>query len=245
VSPGCTLTWLGHSTVLVELGGVRLITDPLLRQRVFLLRRKAPPVRPVAKVDAVLVSHVHWDHLDLPSLARLEPRALVIAPRGAGRILRRRGHEVMEVVAGDHISVGDVEVLATHAEHDLGRSWRRVDAPALGFVMSGPRRIYFAGDTDLFDQMAELADGLDVALMPVGGWGPSVPAGHLDPRRAAAALRLLQPRKAVPIHWGTYGPIGLRLRPGANPAEEFRRHAAEVAPRVDVQILSPGETCAC
>lgn len=160
-------------------------------------------------------------------------------------MLSRRGFEVTEVVADDVVCIGDVEVRATHAEHEMGRSWRRVDAPALGYVMSGSRRVYFAGDTDLFDEMVELADGLDVALLPVGGWGPSVPAGHLDPRRAAAALRLLQPRQAVPIHWGTYAPIGLHLLRTANPAEEFRRHAAEVAPEVHVQILSPGETCAC
>ena len=245
MSPGCALTWLGHSTLLVDLSGVRLITDPLLRRRVFLLHRRVPRVGPVARVDAILVSHVHWDHLDLRSLERLGAGTPVIAPRGAGMMLSRRGFEVTEVVADDVVRIGEVEVRATHAEHEMGRSWRRVDAPALGYVMSGSRRVYFAGDTDLFDEMVELADGLDVALLPVGGWGPSVPAGHLDPWRAAAALRLLQPRRAVPIHWGTYAPLGLHLLRTANPAEEFRRYAAEVAPEVDVQILSPGETCAC
>ena len=108
--------------------------------------------------------------------------------------------------------------------------------------MTGSRRIYFAGDTDLFAGMGELAPGLDLALLPVAGWGPSLGPGHLDPERAAEAARLLQPRLAVPIHWGTLRPLNERADPAARPAEEFRRRAAELAPDVAVRILEPGET---
>jgi L-ascorbate metabolism protein UlaG (beta-lactamase superfamily) len=87
--------------------------------------------------------------------------------------------------------------------------------------------------------------GLDVALVPVAGWGPRIPPGHLDPERAAAALALLRPRVAVPIHWGTLAPMWWRPRTAqalrAAP-ETFRRHAARAAPSVDVQILAPGQT---
>ena len=76
--------------------------------------------------------------------------------------------------------------------------------PALGYVVSGSQQVYFAGDTDLFAGMSALAGALDVALLPVAGWGPKVDAGHLDPLRAAKSLPLLKPRIAVPIHWGTY-----------------------------------------
>ena len=114
----------------------------------------------------------------------------------------------------------------------------RRSGPSLGFIVSGSRRIYFAGDTDLFDGMSALAGSLDVALLPVAGWGSKVGPGHLDPLRAAQALRLLQPRLAIPIHWGTFSPLNRST--SADPPEAFRRHAAELAPEVEVRILEPG-----
>jgi L-ascorbate metabolism protein UlaG (beta-lactamase superfamily) len=118
-------------------------------------------------------------------------------------------------------------------------------ADAIGFVVAGEHRVYFAGDTDLFDEMAELAGTLDAALLPVWGWGPSLGAGHMDPEAAARAAAILRPRVAVPIHWGTFFPAGLtRLRGGAlvEPPREFARHAGELAPEVDVRVLAPGQT---
>jgi L-ascorbate metabolism protein UlaG (beta-lactamase superfamily) len=82
---------------------------------------------------------------------------------------------------------------------------------------------------------------LDVALLPVWGWGPSLGRGHLNPRTAAETLRLLRPRVAVPIHWGTYFPIGRGGRRLADPPHEFARHAAELAPDVEVRVLKPGD----
>jgi L-ascorbate metabolism protein UlaG (beta-lactamase superfamily) len=237
------LTWLGHSTVLVELDGVRLLTDPVLRPRILHLRRRVPAAPRDLLVDAALVSHVHWDHLDLRSLARLGKSIQVVVPRGVGPMLRRRGFErVDEVEAGDVVEAGAVAVQATHAEHEAYR-WRRASAvPALGYLLRASRTVYFAGDTDLFDAMDGLTDGLDVALLPVSGWGPTLPAGHLDPRRAAEALCLLRPRVAVPIHWGTYSPLG--SRPVGGPAEEFRTAAAELAPGVEIRVLRVGERLA-
>jgi L-ascorbate metabolism protein UlaG (beta-lactamase superfamily) len=100
--------------------------------------------------------------------------------------------------------------------------------------------VYFAGDTDVHESMKDLGP-LDVALLPVWGWGPKLGEGHLNPRTAAEALVLLRPRIAVPIHWGTFFPVGLRGTRLADPPHEFARHAAEVAPDVDVRILAPGE----
>ena len=139
--------------------------------------------------------------------------------------------------------MGGVRVDVVEAVHD-GRRWPvGKTIPALGFVLRGSRSIYFAGDTDLFDGMAALAP-LDVALVPVAGWGPKVGPGHMDPRGAAEALALLRPRIAVPIHWGTYYPVqATRRTPPAflsAPAEEFQRAAAELAPDVEVRVLPVG-----
>jgi L-ascorbate metabolism protein UlaG (beta-lactamase superfamily) len=240
------VTWLGHSTVVLDLDGTRLLTDPVLRPRLFHLRRTvAPPERDaLANVDAVLVSHLHYDHLDLASLRRLGQSPIVV-PAGGGRLLRGRGLDrVVEIEIGDEVQVGPLTVRATYAEHDGARSPLGASAPAVGFVVSGPHSVYFAGDTDLFDGMDALATTLDVALLPIAGWGPRLPAGHLDPRRAAEALVRLRPTIAVPIHWGTYRRIGLSRDPAVlrEPAEAFSRFARELAPAVDVRVLPVGGT---
>jgi L-ascorbate metabolism protein UlaG (beta-lactamase superfamily) len=133
------------------------------------------------------------------------------------------------------------------AVHD-GRRWplsRRVEA--LGCVVESQRRVYFAGDTARFDEMAELTD-LDAALVPIAGWGPRLGPGHMDPEDAAAAVALMRPRLVVPIHWGTFAPIGSGGRrldqPASDPASAFAAHVAERAPSVVVCVLAPGESVA-
>jgi L-ascorbate metabolism protein UlaG (beta-lactamase superfamily) len=240
---GDRIAWVGHSTVAIRLDGVLVVTDPVLRKRIFHLRRHADAVSHVLDgLDGILVSHVHYDHLDIRSLVRLGRRVPVVVPRGGGTMLRLRGFaDVRELTAGEELELGGLRIRATHAEHAparrLGAPWA---VPSLGFVLDGSHRVYFAGDTDLFEGMAELAP-LDVALLPVAGWGPRLPPGHLNPERAAEALRLLRPRVAIPIHWGTFAPVHAP-RPDDTPAQAFARAAAEAAPTVAVCILQPGET---
>ena len=235
------VTWLGHSTTVIELGGVRILTDPVIRARVAHLRRAAEiPSSALRQVDLVLVSHVHWDHLDLGSLAHIERSTPVVVPSGAGVLLSRHGfRDVVEAEAGDAVGVRDVAIRATHAEHTARRGPFGVRAPSLGYLVEHPRKIYFAGDTDLFDGMSEFSGRLEVALLPISGWGPRVPPGHLDPERAARALQLLRPRIAIPIHWGTYWPMH-RRRPPSGAADEFVRQAALLCPDVEIRVLAVG-----
>lgn len=240
--PGMRVTWIGHSTVLIELDGVRLLTDPVVRPRIMHVRRVAPvDWEALWAVDAVAVSHVHYDHLDLPSLRRLGRSLPLIVPRGAARLLRGFDR-VVELEEGEVCRFGELTIRATHAEHSGRRGPFGTRAAAIGFLVSGSSRLYFPGDTDLFQSMSSLASGLDVALLPVAGWGPRLPAGHLDPARAAEAVRLLRPRVAIPIHWGTYRRIGLSRDPDVlrEPAESFARLAAALAPEVDVRVLPVG-----
>jgi L-ascorbate metabolism protein UlaG (beta-lactamase superfamily) len=243
---GGRLTWLGHATVLIELDGVRVLTDPVLRRRVgHLARTDEVSTATLPPLDLVLVSHVHYDHLDVPSLRRLRPLAARVAvPSGAARLLRRaKFGSVVEVSEGSELELGRVRVRATHAEHRASRHPLAPVVRSLGFVVAGSRTVYFAGDTDLFDGMSSIADVLDVALVPVAGWGPRLPPGHLDPTRAAEGVRRLRPKVAVPIHWGTLKPLYRRTPYSAGAPEEFAARVGEVAPEVDVRILGVGESC--
>ena len=233
---GDKVHWLGHSTVVVDLDGTRLVTDPLLRRSVMHLRREAA-IPPPQDVDAVLISHLHYDHLDLPSLARIGIGTRIVVPRGGRKTLRGFEH-VTEVERGMRFEIGRVQVTVTEARHDGRRRPIGALVPAVGYVLDGPRSVYFAGDTDLFDGMRDLAP-VDVALLPIWGWGPSVGEGHLDPERAAQALTLLRPNVAVPIHWGTYRVRGAR-DVGAAPADAFAVAAVQAAPDVDVRVLPVG-----
>jgi L-ascorbate metabolism protein UlaG (beta-lactamase superfamily) len=235
------LTWLGHSTVVIEVDGTRLVTDPVLRSRVWHLRREAVDPGLLRGVEGILVSHVHFDHLDHSSLRHFDPSLPVVVPRGAGRLLRRWGFvRVREVDAGDELEVGGLALRVTYAEHGSSRWPLTPRSSSLGYVADGSTSVYFAGDTDLFAGMAELGP-VSVAVLPISGWGPRLPAGHLDPDRAAEALRLLQPKIAVPVHWGTFRtPFG--PPPDDRPAREFVRAAAELAPDTEVRVLRIGET---
>jgi L-ascorbate metabolism protein UlaG (beta-lactamase superfamily) len=241
---GVRITWLGHATVLLELDGVRLLTDPVLGRRVGpLVRVSGGPVdaAQLGRIDSVLLSHLHGDHAHLGSLRSLG--APVIAPSGAADWLRGAGIEdVRELSAGDSATVGGVAVTATPAVHDDRRRPFGKHAEPVGFVVRGSIGVYFAGDTDLFDGMGELRGTVDVALLPVWGWGPSVGEGHLDPERAAAAVARIEPRVAIPIHWGTFALPWARGGDTDRPAREFVQRAAELAPGVEVRLLRPGES---
>jgi L-ascorbate metabolism protein UlaG (beta-lactamase superfamily) len=241
------IEYVGHATTVVDLDGVRLLTDPLLRNRVGHLRRAvAVDVRALRGVDAVLVSHAHYDHLDLPSLEKLGKKLPVVLPRGLGGLLRKRRFEsVVEVEIGETVRIGSLAIRVVPAEHDPGRAPFGVSGQPVGYVVEGTQTVYFAGDTDLFEGMAELGP-LDVALVPIWGWGPGLGPGHLDPAGAAAAVALLRPRVVVPIHWGTYFPIHLGLRGAPSfletPPDAFLAALAEVASASDVRVLRPGES---
>jgi L-ascorbate metabolism protein UlaG (beta-lactamase superfamily) len=236
------LDFIGHSSVVIKLDGVRLLTDPVTRARVGPLRRVEPvPARQrIRDIDAVLISHLHWDHLDVPSLRDLGRDLPIFVPAGSGAWMLGIGFtDVRELGVGDQAAVGGLSVRAVPAVHSGYRPPLGPTAPPLGFVIRGGRSVYFAGDTDLFDGMADLGEPIDMALIPVWGWGPTLGRGlHLDPLRAAQALRLIRPRAAMPIHWGTYWPHAMgRVFPErlVEPPAAFVEYASELAP--DVRMI--------
>lgn len=211
------LTWWGHSSATVELDGVRVATDPLLTGRLAHLRRAMPTPPPAAATaDLLLISHLHSDHLHLPSLRRFDRTVPILAPPGtaalAGDLAADR---IREVRPGDELEVDGLHVQVLPSHHDGRRHpLSRFHPPALGFRVSGrTHSVWYPGDTGLFSAMHDIQE-VDLALVPIGGWGPTLGEEHLDPAEAAEALRRVGARTAVPVHYGTYWPIGLRrMRP--------------------------------
>ncbi len=245
---GDRLTFLGHSAVLVDLDGVRVLTDPLLGHLAVVIRRQVPAVTPDTLVDlsAVFISHGHLDHLDLKSLRALPGEPALIVPVGLGRVVAKAARgAVHEMRAGDRLQVGDLTLEAVHAEHSRRRSLFTAAEGPLGVLIVGSTRVYFAGDTGLFPGMWQLAGRVDVALLPVSGWGPTLGRGHLDPQRAAEAAVRICPAVATPIHWGTLYPLGLRRVAGRQfegPGEAFREAVAARDARIEVRVLRPGQS---
>ncbi|CAM5793342.1 Metallo-beta-lactamase domain-containing protein OS=Cellulomonas persica OX=76861 GN=CPE01_25650 PE=4 SV=1 [Cellulomonas persica] len=253
-----TVRWLGHASVVLDLpadpgtgGRVRLLTDPLLRRHAGLLRRRgrAPLREDWGEPDAVLVSHLHHDHAELGSLELVAGTPVVTAPTNA-HWLRHHGVRAVGVPEGTWWQVPgtSVAVLPVTAVHGHRPMPHRPNA-AVGFLVVAPSaRVWFAGDTEPFPQMADLArvagGPIDLALVPVGGWGPRLSGGHMDPVQAARAVEVVGATTAVPVHWGTlHAPVSRRLPPGwmdaAGPA--FAAAVARGPSPCAVHVLEPGE----
>ena len=189
----------------------------------------------------MLVSHVHFDHLDLPSLERLGRSLPVSCLAGAGRLLRKRRFETCSrSTHGEVLRIGAVTVVATEAVHDADRGPLGVKAPSLGFLVRGTRSVYFAGDTDLFPGMADVAPDTRSRTAADLRLGGERRAGASRPAACRRGAALLRPRACVPIHWGTYSPSpwsAAKRAATALPPEEFRQAAAELAPDVRIEVL--------
>lgn len=220
-------------------------------------------VRSPTPPTAVLISHLHHDHLDLASLDLLQPGTTVVVPKGARAVVRGLSRfTVVEVAAGESVQwpvpaaadapagasadgTAVVRATAVPALHD-GRRFRwGPPLDALGYVVqAGATRVYFAGDTDLHPAMDELGgSGLTAALLPIGGWGLTLGDGHLDPVGAAEATRRLRPRLVLPVHWGSLRVPGLwraRAELHTNPGPRFVQEVRRVAPETRVVLATPG-----
>lgn len=249
---GTRITFLGHASTVVEMDGVRLVTDPVLRRLVGPLYRRVPQplTEPLVDPDVILISHMHLDHYDPRSLRLFRRDTPVLVPVGAGLSLRWRGfRQIHELTPGERVQVGPLEVVATTAKHRGTRHPLAARTPSLGYVVSGSHSVYFAGDTAFFSGIADVwPERLDVAMLPIAGIGPLMPEfKHMSPRDAVRAMHLLQPRLVVPIHWGTYhlpGTALFRLGPDFHRRAPFlfKAQAAALEPDVHTVMLRPGET---
>ena len=249
------VTWLGHSSVVLELDGVRVLTDPLLRPHAGLLRRLAPRPDPASwsHPDVVLLSHLHHDHAELRSLRMLPGATLMSDAANVAWLRRRRLPNAVPLgdawtAAGTMTGTG-VQVRQVPAEHRSRPMPHRPNA-ANGQLVRGPSgTVWIAGDTGLFPEMAAIpamAGGpIDIALVPVWGWGPRLSAGHLSPVTAARAAALSGARFAIPVHWGTlHPPLVTHFARSwlEQPGRRFAEAVAEQAPGCTAVVLAPGES---
>ncbi|MGH7583886.1 MAG: MBL fold metallo-hydrolase [Gemmatimonadales bacterium] len=223
-------TWIGHSTVLVQIGAMNVLTDPMFSQRAFPAQWMGPrrvmdpaiAIDALPSIDVVTISHNHYDHLDVNSvkrIARVHPGATWIVPLGVRRYIRSWGaREIIELDWWQSATVGPLRVTATPARHFSNRRLGdRNRSLWCGFVFElGPRRAYFAGDTAYHPAFAEIAarcGPFDLAMIPIGAYDPRwfMHVVHVDPEEAVRAYRdLIAPHPAAPLplmlalHWGTF-----------------------------------------
>ncbi|MBD5788139.1 MBL fold metallo-hydrolase [Cellulosimicrobium terreum] len=276
---GVRVTWLGHSTVVVDAGGVRLITDPLLRRHAGLLRRRgAIPAEPAWRgADAALLSHLHHDHAEPGSLRLLGDVPVLTAPANA-RWLRARGirgvglgdgwHAVQPRSGGPVGTAGAEEAgwpeaavqvrlaPAVHGHRPMPHRPNaavghlvRVRPPGPGGTTADATTLWAVGDTEHFPGMAHLAERaggrVDVALVPVSGWGPRLSGGHLGPAEAARVCAEVGVRVAIPVHWGTlHAPGGQHVPRGwmDHAGAAFEAAVRREAPGTQAVVLRPGES---
>ena len=253
------VTWIGHSTVLVEAAGFRLLTDPIFSDyaapvRAPSLRRwvRVPlPVGRLPPLDAVLLSHNHYDPLDAPTvraLSQLQPATRWVTPLGNARLLRRLGaREVLELDWWEEATLGPARVALTPAQHFSARGlYDRNRALWGGFaVITTENRVFFAGDTGHHPEFAAIAaryGPFDLQLLPIGAYEPRwfMRPMHMDPTDALRAYRELGGGVLVPIHWGTFK---LTDEPMDEPPRRTRREWEEAGlPRERLWLLRHGET---
>ncbi|MGW2169472.1 MBL fold metallo-hydrolase [Streptomyces sp. NPDC001705] len=250
---GLYVTWYGHSSALVEIEGCRVLIDPVWSERCSpspLLgpRRLHPNPVPLAglpRLDAVVISHDHYDHLDAPTvreLVRLQPVPFVV-PLGIGAHLERWGvpaARIVELDWDDHVTLAGVRLTATEARHYSGRALTQNNTLWASWVLAGTeRRVFFSGDSGYFPGYAAIGAAygpFDVTLMQIGAYGQNWADIHMTPEEAVTAHQDVRGGLFVPLHWGTFD---LALHDWAEPADRVRKAAADSGVRLAVP--RPGE----
>jgi L-ascorbate metabolism protein UlaG (beta-lactamase superfamily) len=248
VSQPNTVTYIGHATVLLRLNGTTVITDPLYSEYVGLYRRYVQPgvaIEDLPPLDAVVISHGHWDHLDKSTLRRFDKRVVVVVPDGLQGSIRELGfREVRGLNEWQTTTVGGAEITAVPAKH-FGTS--------CGYLVRNKKTVYLAGDTGLFDAMRTIGErqSIDLALLPIGGYRPHlwfVPGAssamrrvHMAPEDVPEAATMLNAKLVVPIHWGTFKLTG---EPSDEPLTRLQRTIRDKALDQRVRVIVPGETAA-
>ncbi len=252
---GLRITWLGHSTSLIEIDGKRLLIDPIWSQRSSPVSFMGPkrffdpplPLEELPSIDGVLISHEHYDHLDKATIEHLATSKVpFIVPLGVGANLECwgvPGNQITELDWWQDVQLGNLTITATPTRHFSNRSVIMTDRNKTlwaGFAIQGPEhRVYYSGDTAMFDGFAEIGKRLgpfDASLIEVGAYNQLWADLHLGPEQAVQALEQVQGGLMIPVHWGTFE---LALHSWTEPVERLLA-AAERQPFA-LAVPRPGE----
>jgi L-ascorbate metabolism protein UlaG (beta-lactamase superfamily) len=235
----------GHSTVLIKTGKAVILTDPNLSKRIWTIRRKSKPgvtQEQLEAVNLVLISHGPYDHLDLPTVKRLNRNAVVIVPKGLDRYFTRYGFKDVRTLAWwEQTTAHGQRIIAVPANHFKGRN-PMVNSLYQGYVIDGEYQIYFAGDTGWFEGFKEIGDifRLDIAMLPIGAYKPWSEFGHhMTPENCVKALQVLKAKLMIPIHWGAFR---LSLEPLDEHIKRLKQSAVHAGIAESVVVLEPGES---
>ncbi|MCA9625038.1 MAG: MBL fold metallo-hydrolase [Myxococcales bacterium] len=252
---GLRITWLGHSTTLIEIDGRRFLTDPVWGERTSPFTFAGPkrwyapplPLEGVPPLDAVLISHDHYDHLDMPTIERMKHwDTTFVTALGVGAHLEYWGvpaSRIVELDWGDEWSPGEgTTIVCAQARHASGRHLFDQNATLwAGYAVIGPKhRVYFSGDTGMFPELADIGrewGPFDVTMVEVGAYHRAWPDWHMGPEQAVAAHHMLRGRVFIPIHWGLFD---LALHGWTEPVERTLVAAEEGNARV--LVPRPGES---
>jgi L-ascorbate metabolism protein UlaG (beta-lactamase superfamily) len=247
-APVVQVAWLGHSTVVLDVAGLRLVADPLLRRHNGPLRRRGqrPSLGAWAGADAVLLSHLHHDHAEVRSL-RMLADAPVLTGHCNAAWLRSRGLNGIGLGEEWYELGRGVAVRLVRAVHHARPMPHRPNGAYGHLVRVRDAVVWLAGDTSLYDEMTVLPhlagrEGIDLAIVPIGGWGPRLSAGHMGPAEAATACAMTRAGSALPVHWGTLHPPGMHHFGDwmDRPLREFRSALAMTAPGCRLVKASTG-----
>jgi L-ascorbate metabolism protein UlaG (beta-lactamase superfamily) len=251
-APNAALTWIGHATFLAQINGLSILTDPVLSPRIAVVPRNVPPglaYPALPKIDVVLLTHNHMDHLDLPTLKRLGKEPVYIVPKGVESFLRRRGFpHVRELGWWEHTTVGEVRFTFVPSQHWSRRGLLDEDKTLWGgYVVDGEKRLYHSGDTAYFGGFRDIGQRLgriDAAMLPIGAYEPRwfMKAQHMNPDDAVQAFLDLGAERFFAMHWGTFKltdePI---LEPPARTRELWHERDNQLS-REQLLIPAIGET---
>lgn len=247
-----SLLWIGHASFLLTLGGKRILTDPVLGQRVGLIERLSAPgitIEQLPPIDIVLVTHNHRDHLDPWTIKRIGNGPTYVVPQGNRQLISSmvKSAKIIELDWWETTSIGSVEVMLVPSRHwSMHWPWDRNDGLWGGYVIRGPEgTAYHSGDTafwDKFEEIGKRSGGIDWAMLPIGAYEPRwfMEPQHMDPDEAAAAARMLGAKNFVAMHWGTFKLTDEPI--GAPPGRARSAWAREGGKEENLWILDPGET---